>query len=133
MTVHGLHHVNIRVPAEEVLRLRDFYCEVVGLKEGPRPPFRAPGIWLYADDQAVVHLSETRADESMPPLPERRSALNHVALRCTGLEDFVARLESAQIEYRLSEVPLTAERQLFFRDPSGVGVELIFPLHGAET
>jgi hypothetical protein len=30
----------------------------------------------------------------------------------------------------VTEVPLTRQRQIFFRDPSGVGVELIFPLDG---
>lgn len=127
MGVHGIHHFNIRVPLEELKRLRDFYCDVVGLKVGPRPPFRSPGIWLYAGDEAVLHLSETRLDEPIPPLGERRSVLNHIAFACVGLEEITERLDERDINYRLREVPLTGERQLFFIDPAGVGVELIFP------
>jgi catechol 2,3-dioxygenase-like lactoylglutathione lyase family enzyme len=125
---NGLHHVNIRVPADEIPALSEFYSRIVGLKVGPRPPFRSPGVWLYAGQDAVVHLSQCRDEESLPPLAARQSGFNHVALECTGFAAMAARLQSAEVAFRVTEVPLTRQRQIFFKDPSGVGVELIFPL-----
>jgi glyoxylase I family protein len=85
-------------------------------------------VWLYAGESAVVHLSECRDGESLPGLGQRQSAFNHVALECIGFAAMAARLKSAGVAFRVTEVPLTAQRQIFFADPSGVGVELIFPL-----
>ena len=125
---NGIHHVNIRVPPEEIPGLSAFYSAVVGLTVGPRPPFGSPGVWLYAGERAVVHLSQCRPGETLPPPAERRSSVSHVALGCTGFAATVQRLESRGLAFRVTEVPLTRERQIFLSDPSGVGVELIFPL-----
>ncbi|HEY5568298.1 MAG TPA: VOC family protein [Gammaproteobacteria bacterium] len=125
---NGLHHVNVRVPAEEIAALTVFYNEAIGLRVGPRPPFGSPGVWLYAGERAVVHLSQCRPGETLPPPAERRSSVSHVALGCMGFAATVQRLESRGLAFRVTEVPLTRERQIFLSDPSGVGVELIFPL-----
>ena len=58
MTIEAIHHVNIRAPATHIAKLKDFYCEVVGLSDGWRPPFESRGHWLYAGTQPVVHLVE---------------------------------------------------------------------------
>ena len=50
----ALDHVNIRTRRLSVLRA--FYTDVLGLKDGPRPPFGHPGAWLYAGDHPIVHL-----------------------------------------------------------------------------
>jgi len=47
-TVTALNHINLRAPDALLATLRDFYCEVVGLREGPRPAFGSRGWWLYA-------------------------------------------------------------------------------------
>ena len=41
----GLDHINIATP--RLAESRDFYVEVLGLQEGPRPPFEFDGYWLY--------------------------------------------------------------------------------------
>jgi len=129
MSVTGrVDHVNIRVAAEEIPALSVFYVDVVGLRVGPRPPFRSPGVWLYAGEDPIVHLSQCRSGETIPPLAERRSAFSHVALDCEGFAETAARLERQGIEFRATEVPLTQQRQIFFSDPSGVGIELLFAL-----
>jgi catechol 2,3-dioxygenase-like lactoylglutathione lyase family enzyme len=125
---NGLHHVNIRVPAREIASLVRFYEDMVGLRVGPRPPFDSPGVWLYAGDAAIVHLSECRSGETLPPLGDRQSGVGHVALGCSGFASMAARLDAHGLEYRVTEVPLTRQRQIFLRDPAGVGVELIFDL-----
>ena len=51
MTTLGLNHYNLRANRELLDALRDFYCTVVGLTVGERPPFSSFGYWLYAGDQ----------------------------------------------------------------------------------
>lgn len=126
MPVHAVHHFNIRAPAAELRVLRDFYCDVIGLSEGFRPPFRSSGFWLYADGVAVLHLSAMSNGETLPDVSQRRSALDHVALRCSGLESILARLDGCGIAYSITEVPLVGQTQVFLKDPSGLGVELNF-------
>src|SRR4051812_38923224 len=54
VSVGVLDHVNIRTAnLEETVR---FYCEVLGLSQGPRPNFSFPGAWIYSEGRAVVHL-----------------------------------------------------------------------------
>ena len=41
-----------------------FYRELLGLTDGPRPPFDFPGAWLYAGDTPILHVIGGRpADE----------------------------------------------------------------------
>ena len=135
MATIGLHHFNLRVSANELAALRAFYVEVVGLSVGPRPPFQSVGTWLYTGSTPILHLTQLNSGETVAPgspsaLPEslenRCSAFDHIALACTDLDDFLVRLNRLGIEYTRTEVPSIGEVQLFFRDPSGVGVELIF-------
>ena len=126
MTVLRLGHVNLRAPADTIERLRRFYVDVIGLREGPRPRFRSgsSGHWLYAGEHDVIHLSiDPRREHEAP-----RGALDHFALLCNR-EDLAAtraRLDSRGIEYAVDEVEETGQTQLFLRDPSGTAVELTF-------
>src|SRR5579859_7222601 len=109
MTVHALHHVNIRAPMHELVALRDFYTNVVGLAVGPRPPFRSKGFWLYAGNVHLVHLTAASDEESLPEAAHRRSAFDHVALRCSNLEEALARLREHGVAYTVDTVPETDE------------------------
>lgn len=126
MTVLRLGHVNLRASADTIERLRRFYVDVIGLREGPRPRFRSgsSGHWLYAGEHDVIHLRVDAHREHEAP----RGALDHFALLCNR-EDLAAtraRLDSRGIEYAVDEVEETGQTQLFLRDPSGVGLELTF-------
>ena len=35
-----------------------FYEDILGLVNGPRPPFDFPGAWLYSDGHPVLHLND---------------------------------------------------------------------------
>jgi catechol 2,3-dioxygenase-like lactoylglutathione lyase family enzyme len=124
--VDGVHHVNLRASVADIAVLKQFYCEVVGLRLGPRPPLRVRGFWLYAGDSPVLHLTEAPAREVLTPIAKRESALNHVAFRCAGLEATLARLKAANVPYSISVLPETGETQVFFEDPLQLGVELSF-------
>lgn len=121
MTIEAIHHVNIRASAADIAKLRQFYCEIVGLRDGWRPPFESRGHWLYAGGSAIVHLVES-ADEASRAAS--RGGVDHVAFRCTDFAPMIERLRSGGIEFRLTQVPSLIDQQLLFRDPLGIGVEL---------
>ena len=124
MPLSGLDHINLRSPRELMEELREFYCEVVGLKVGERPPFDSFGYWLYAGEQPVVHLSEARGGDAAPTT--KRGVYDHSAFRCTDRPAYEALLQARGIDYRVVRVPMTRQVQIFCRDPSGNGVELNF-------
>lgn len=117
MTIGSIHHVNIRARREDIARLRQFYCEIVGLRQGWRPPFASRGYWLYADEEPVLHLVES--DDAAPA-----GGVDHIAFHCAGLEPIIERLRNHGIEFSLTQVPVLGDTQLLFRDPLGIGVEL---------
>jgi catechol 2,3-dioxygenase-like lactoylglutathione lyase family enzyme len=58
MPLGGLQHYTIE--PSDLERSRDFYCDVLGLENGDRPPLGFPGYWLYSGGAATVHLMGTR-------------------------------------------------------------------------
>ena len=56
MTTRGLDHINLRADRATLDALKDFYCDVLGLENGDRPPLGFPGYWLYSGGVATVHL-----------------------------------------------------------------------------
>ena len=124
MPVEGFNHYNLRASREVIEELRDFYINVVGLRLGDRPALRSFGYWLYAKDQAVLHLSLAGENEVRPA--HVMSTFDHVAFSCTDLSGFEALLQARKIQFRRSQVPGTGVRQIFFPDPAGNGVELNF-------
>ncbi|MEO8466472.1 MAG: VOC family protein [Gammaproteobacteria bacterium] len=124
MPVRGFDHYNLRAARPLLDELRDFYRDVVGLTVGERPPFRRFGYWLYAGDRAVLHLSETDAQESRST--SAKTTFAHAAFDCTDRTAFEQRLDARGITYRVAQVPITNQVQLFFEDPAGNGVELGF-------
>lgn len=136
----SLNHFSIRTV--DLDACESFYCGLLGLKKGPRPPFPFPGLWLYAGDtdeyaNAAVHI--IGIDRSDPEglkkyLGDRdenslagSGAVDHVAFFVTGLADTLKKLQDAGIEGRERTVPLLGLHQVFVDDPNGIVVELNFP------
>jgi catechol-2,3-dioxygenase len=124
MPTVGFSHYNLRAPRPMLDRLQAFYCDVVGLRVGPRPPFTFFGYWLYAAGQPVLHLSEARDDEERSGAPA--GSFDHAAFDCEDRAAFERILAAHGVPFRLARVPLTGQVQLFVRDPAGNGVELNF-------
>lgn len=104
---------------------RSFLCSIVGLSEGPRPPFSIGGHWLYAEGQPAVHLIEAPDATSARQASPR---IDHIALRVNTAHEWSALLERmrlSRVPYELSEVPLTGERQLFVAMAPGIVIELV--------
>ena len=124
MKVTNLDHYNLRAPREVLETLREFYCEIIGLSVGDRPPFAEFGYWLYAGDQAVLHLSEGGEDKMQSSAAA--TSFSHAAFACTGRAAFEQRLSAHGIDYEVARVPDAGPIQLFLHDPAGNGIELSF-------
>jgi len=124
MPAIGLNHYNLRAPRGLLEELRDFYCDVVGLKVGERPPFPSAGYWLYTGKDAVLHLVEIRPGEQRAT--HTPTTFDHAAFTCTGFAVMRDHLVKLNIPHTIQEVPLTGQKQIFFSDPAGNGVELNF-------
>ncbi len=61
----------------------------------------------------------------MQNLANKRMHIRAVGVR-EGFAAMRARLDSLRVAYRIAEVPLTKQRQIFLGDPAGNGVELNF-------
>jgi catechol 2,3-dioxygenase-like lactoylglutathione lyase family enzyme len=125
MATEGLNHFNIAAPAALLSQVRDFYVTVVGLEEGYRPDFGVPGYWLYANDQAVLHLLEVDAADQ-PAQPGTPGFLDHVAFTCRDLDETEQHLRQLGVDYRKNDFRDFGLIQLFVRDPTGLGVEMNF-------
>jgi len=126
MSVININHFNITAPSELLLKVRDFYVEVLGLKVGERPGFRRNGFWLYAGDEPLVHLTVDEREESQAGVESKHGFLDHVAFTCRGLPELLERLKRLDIPYRMSEVSSLGQVQVFVSDPASVRVELNF-------
>jgi len=104
--------------------LKNFYIEVVGLKIGVRPPFKSNGFWLNAEGKDVLHLSETKKNDENPV--NVKNTFDHMAFTAENKDKYIKILEEREIEFYLRTVPEIGTEQIFFKDPAGNGIELIF-------
>ena len=123
MKIDNLNHINIRTMKME--ETKDWYCDVLGLKAGFRPPFDEHGYWLYAGSTSIVHLSYS--EENKPPrtVPDAMGdGLDHTGLFATGYHDMVRHLDSLSIEFENRLAGGDKIAQIFLYDPNGVLIEL---------
>ncbi|HEX8755172.1 MAG TPA: VOC family protein [Steroidobacteraceae bacterium] len=129
MPVHHLDHLNLRASGNAFAALREFYCQVLGLRVGERPPLASAGLWLYAGAAPIVHLVEL--PEGAVPSAEPSAApdlvFDHVAFACSGLEEVLSRLEKLGVPNTVQANPVTGQVLVRLKDPSGLRVELVFP------
>lgn len=132
MTISGLDHFNIR--AKQLDAMRDFFVDIIGLREGDRPSFEFPGYWLYGAEGsgAIVHLVGTdreRGYVSGHGTDDRdgTGVVDHLAFKGSDAPGLLARLDARGIEYRKRELPNGAARQIFVSGPEGIVIEVVFP------
>ena len=134
MQIQRIDHLTLRT--EKLEETCAFYEQVAGLTKGWRPGFKFPGYWLYQGDTPLVHMAPSSKDpELVRYLGEHvggpvRGALDHLALRCTGLPAFEQRLKKLGQSYTARTVPDLQEHQVFVIDPNELKVEFIF--HASE-
>ena len=122
--INGIDHYNLRSDEKMIETLKNFYINIVGLKLGYRPPFKSKGYWLYAKEKDVLHLSSSK--DNVKNLTNVNSTLDHVSFSASDKVCFIEILERKNIPFKERYIPEINIEQLFFKDPAGNGIELIF-------
>ena len=117
------------VLSRDLERTRAFYCDVLGLRVGPRPPFDFDGLWIYVGDVAAVHVAGQASYEATgrtPADPGRHGSgsVDHIAFAANDYDELTANFRKHGVEYRATQVPGSDLRQLFVFDPDGIQIEI---------
>ncbi|MCO6439481.1 MAG: VOC family protein [Nitrococcus mobilis] len=121
MTIEGMNHFTVL--SSDLGKTKAFYMEILGLREGYRPPMNSMGAWLYAAGQkhAILHIMAER------PMPESApGVIDHMAFTTADLQSAIDTLKQHGIAYKLNRMKELGVWQLFFHDPDGARVELDF-------
>ena len=138
MSLKTFEHVLIL--ADDLKKTKEFYVDLLGLKDGYRPDFPFPGHWLYLnedDKAACIHLAMRKQGDGQDYYIGKKNnvksgsgAIDHVAFNCEDIESMKEMIDNKSIEYTHRKVPGFPLEQLFVDDPDGVKVELNFPTKG---
>ncbi|MEM7169792.1 MAG: VOC family protein [Pseudomonadota bacterium] len=123
MSLKQLDHVNINTADLE--RLVAFYGGVLGLTEGPRPPFSMDGTWLYCAGHPAIHLIKVDRPSNAQDTGNLKQ-IDHFAFRAEGVEAFLSKLDKLHVTYRTAIVPKLGLLQVFLTDPDGNKIEITF-------
>jgi catechol 2,3-dioxygenase-like lactoylglutathione lyase family enzyme len=122
MNVGVLDHYNVSTRnLKETVR---FYEDALGFVNGPRPPFRFPGAWLYSSGHPVLHLNDISGTDKQQCADS--GVIDHVAFASRGFEATKQHLTHKGVPYRVNQVPSSTRWQIFLRDPNNVEIELNF-------
>jgi len=133
MPITKLEH--FLVLTDDIGKTRAFYCDVLGLRVGPRPPLDFAGYWLYIGDVPAIHIGEWRsytAHSLVNGIPVTTPApgtgpLDHIAFNGSNYEEIRGRLERHGVPFALNIVPESGLWQVFLGDPNGVKIEINIP------
>jgi catechol 2,3-dioxygenase-like lactoylglutathione lyase family enzyme len=125
MPVTALHHFTIRCTPDELPPLVDFYTRVMRLQIGARPEIPAPGAWLYADGQPIVHLYAHLSTPDKPVEPVT-GPVDHISFRSRGLVEMREHLAALGVPFAEAPVPGWPLHQVFVHDPCGLKIEMTF-------
>ena len=119
MGLSRLDHINIDTAVlEETV---SFYVDALGLVSRPKPSGN-PGVWLYLDDTAVIHVNVVDHTAAST------GAFNHVAFVAEDFAEMRDRLDAAHFSFREAHRPDMGRSQIFVEDPNGIQVEMTFPI-----
>ena len=131
---------HVLILADNLKKTKEFYVDLLGLKDGYRPDFPFPGHWLYLnedDKAACIHLAMRKQGDSQDYYIGKKNnvksgsgAIDHVAFNCEDIDGMKEMFDKKSIEYTHRKVPGFPLEQLFVDDPDGVKVELNFPIKG---
>jgi catechol 2,3-dioxygenase-like lactoylglutathione lyase family enzyme len=120
------------VLTDDIDATRDFYCNALGMREGPRPPLGFSGYWVYLREVPCIHIADWHSyrahSEATGIAISARAAgtgpLDHIAFNAVDYESVKARLQANGIVVAENLVPGAGLRQLFLSDPNGVKIEI---------
>ncbi|HZT83225.1 MAG TPA: DUF1805 domain-containing protein [Gemmataceae bacterium] len=132
LRVKCIDHVTLVV--KDLERSRQFYVEVLGMREVPRPAFSFAGLWFQAGaTQVHLILEFSGSGPAGNPLPEqlRSSRTHHLAFAVEDAEAVVPWLKEKQVPILSGPKPRPDGCiQVFVTDPDGHVVELCSPPRG---
>lgn len=119
MTIVGIDHVQLAMPAGREDDARGFYAGLLEIPERPKPAALADrgGVW-FENDAVKIHLG-VEADFR----PAKKA---HPALVVRGLGVMVARLRRAGVDVREDDMP--GHYRVYVVDPFGNRLELLEPI-----
>jgi catechol 2,3-dioxygenase-like lactoylglutathione lyase family enzyme len=122
MTILGLHHFQINVPAARAAEAHRFFEDLLGFEEMPRPDSLSNagrnGVW-YRCGENEFHVFFAPDGE----FQEDRSS-RHPAFLVADLEALRARLDSAAVDLE-DAIPIDGRERFFCRDPFGHRLEFL--------
>jgi len=118
MKILSVDHVQIAMPAGEEEKAREFYINVLGFSEIPKPPELAKrgGAWFQSGD-VQLHLG-VEADFK----PARKA---HPAFLVDDLDSLIIKVQNADFETDTSQPPLDGYKRAHVFDPFGNRIELM--------
>ena len=135
------HLEHFLIQTADMKKTRDWYVEVLGMREGYSPDFKFPVCWLYIGERDVLHIAEGGRNVSanrvqylgqQSDATEGSGVIDHVAFRASGLHDMLDHLKRMKVDFKTRRVSDQGLFQLFMFDPNGVKVELNFAAVEAE-
>jgi catechol 2,3-dioxygenase-like lactoylglutathione lyase family enzyme len=114
---HRIDHIQLAMPADEEVKARAFYGDLLGMTELPKPPELAKrgGCW-FSSGEVQIHLG---VEEDFRPAKKA-----HPALRCRDYEALTAKLRDAGIGVEADDNNPGVTR-CYVHDPFGNRIELI--------
>ena len=118
MKILSIDHIQIAMPAGEEEKAREFYINLLGFSEIPKPPELAKrgGAWFQSEN-VQLHLG-VEADFK----PARKA---HPALLVDDLDSLIARVQRSGYETDTSQPPLDGYKRAHIFDPFGNRIELM--------
>ena len=112
-----LHHIQLAMPEGREQDAREFYSDVLGLREVDKPDaLRSRGGVWFESGVVRVHLGV-----EMPFVPARKA---HPAFRVESLERVTAVLAANGLAFR-PDIDLPGIRRIYVDDPFGNRIELL--------
>ncbi len=115
--IEELHHIQIAMPIGKEDDARDFYSGVLGFSEVEKPNELSGrgGVWFQSQN-VRLHLGVEE-----PFAPAKKA---HPGFRVGSLENAVALLEAARVEFR-PDIDLPDIKRIYVSDPFGNRIELL--------
>ena len=120
--IETLHHV--AVPVTDLARAKDFYSQVLGFKEIPRPAFSFAGAWYQVDEGGRhIHLIVVERRPVNDDV-DLEKADGHFALRVKSFRQARAYLETKSVPMRVTVGGPTGFPQIHIMDPDRNVIEI---------
>lgn len=132
MPVTELNHYFVR--CKDLEHSKQWYCDVLGFQQMPRPPFPFKGYWLGVNGKIQLHMGQHGIENSeiyyigspQHAGTDNSGVIDHVAFLADDPREFRRRFEQMKIEYRARTLPDFDLYQMFLQDPDGLTIELNF-------